>query len=109
MIGSPATVTVQNILVLARQLSAEDRRWLTELLTGFDDAPLPEVATVEEAIALYLADACSLGRAAELAKVTRWDLIDQLKARGIPILIDHTHSTQEIDDLAAELARSGIV
>ena len=88
---------------------AEDRYWLTELFTGFDEAPLSEVATVEEAITLYLADTCSLGRAAELAKVTRRNLIEQLKERGIPILVNHTHSTQEVDDLAAELARSGIL
>ena len=38
-------------------------------------ATLLEQATRDEAIELYLADAGSLGRAAELASVTRWDLL----------------------------------
>ncbi len=106
---SPESVTVQDVLSLARYLSDEDRQWLAELLNRLEDTPLPETATVDEAIALYLADACSLGRAAELAGVTRWDLIDQCKERGIPILVYHTRSAQEIDDLADELVREGIL
>ena len=109
MILSPETVTVQDVLSLARYLSNEDRQWLAELLNRWEDTPLPETATVDEAIALYLADACSLGRAAELAGVTRWDLIDQCKEHGIPVLVYHTRSAQEIDDLADELVREGIL
>ena len=79
------------------------------MLSRREDTPLPETATLDEAIALYLADACSLGRAAELAGVTRWDMIDQLKERDIPILVYHTRSAQEIDELADELTREGIL
>jgi hypothetical protein len=78
--------TVSSILVLARQLSADDRRWLVTVLSHANDISLPDHATLDEAIALYLADACSLGRAAELAGVTRWDLQDRLQERGIPIV-----------------------
>lgn len=106
---SPESVTIQDVLALTRHLSADDRRWLAELLSRLDDEPLPERATLEEAIVLYLADACSLGRAAELARVTRWDIIDQLKERGIPIYVHSTRSAQEIDDLAEELEREGIL
>jgi predicted HTH domain antitoxin len=64
---------------------------------------------LEEAIALFLADACSLGRAVELAGVTRWDIIDYLKERDIPIFVHSSRSAQEIDDLALELEREGIL
>ncbi len=106
---SPETVTVQDVLALARHLSEADRHWLGALLSRLEDTPLPETATLDEAIALYLADACSLGRAAELAGVTRWDMIDELKERDIPILVYHSRSAQEIDALADELAREGIL
>ena len=59
---SPATVTVLDVLALARYLSDEDRHWLGELLSRLEDAPLPEQATLEEAITLYLAE--RLGQAA---------------------------------------------
>ena len=85
------------------------RHWLGELLSRLEDAPLPEQATLEEAITLYLADACSLGRAAELASVTRWDMIDQLKKRDIPLLVYHTRSAREMDALADELEREGFL
>lgn len=109
MIRTSDTVTIQDILALTRHLSSADRHWLVELLSRLDDEPLPEQATLEEAIALYLADACSLGRAAELAGVTRWDIIDYLKERDIPIFVHSSRSAQEIDDLALELEREGIL
>ena len=83
------------------------RHWLGELLSRLEDAPLPEQATLEEAITLYLADACSLGRAAELASVTRWDIIDQLKERGIPILVYGDQTAEEMDAYAEQLEREG--
>ena len=104
---SPETVTVQDVLALARYLSEEDRHWLGDLLSRLEDAPLPEQATLEEAITLYLADACSLGRAAELAGVTRWDIIDQLKERGIPMLVYGDQTAEEMDVLAEQLEREG--
>ncbi len=102
--------TIYNILALTRQLSADDRRWLATLLGRESDAPLPDhKASLDEAIALYLADVCSLGRAAELAHVTRWDLQDRLKERGIPIFAAGDRSAAEIDALAEELEREGIL
>jgi predicted HTH domain antitoxin len=70
---------------------------------------LPETATLDEAVALYLADQCSLGRAAELANVTRWDIIDILKKRNIPIVIDANFSVAEMDAIAEELKREGLL
>jgi len=109
MMATTETETVLTILSLARQLSATRRRWLAELLNYGSDTPLPEHATLDEAIALYLLDACSLGRAAELAGVTRWDIQDQLKEWGIPIPVAGDQSAQEIDELAEQLEREGIL
>ena len=109
MITTTETVTAHTILALARQLSAARRRWVADLLSRDNDAPLPEHATLDEAIALYLLDSCSLGRAAELAGVTRWDIQDRLKEWGIPIPVAGDQSAQEIDELAEQLDREGIL
>jgi predicted HTH domain antitoxin len=59
----------------------------------FDETTM--VCSVEEAVALYLADECSLGRAAELAGVTRWDIMDILYERGIPTNGGHELTLEE--------------
>jgi predicted HTH domain antitoxin len=109
MTTTTETETVHTILSLARQLSAARRQWVAELLSRENDTPLPEHATLDEAIALYLLDACSLGRAAELADVTRWDIQDRLKELGIPLSIAGDQSAQEIDELAEQLEREGVL
>jgi predicted HTH domain antitoxin len=103
------TTTIYDVLALARALSISDRHRLAKLFGREQDAPLPERASVDEAIGLYLMDACSLGRAAELAGVTRWDIIRRLKERGIPILVPGDQSAQEMDALAEQPEREGIM
>ena len=83
------------------------REQLDSLLA--EEEPLPETATLEEAIELFLADKCSLGRAAELAGVTRWDIQDILKERGIPIMIYSSKTTEEMDEHADDLERRGLL
>lgn len=80
-----------------------------ELLSREQGEPLPERASIDEAIEFYLADACSLGRAAELASMTRWDIIDRLKERGIPITAAGDETAEEMDALAEQLRREGIL
>ena len=109
MTFTPETVTIQAVLSLTRFLSDEDRQWLAELLNRLDDAPLPTQATLDQAITLYLADACSLGRAAELAGVTRWELMDELGERGIPILGHGDQTAEEMDAQAEQLEREGFL
>ncbi|MBI3303149.1 MAG: hypothetical protein HYZ72_13870 [Deltaproteobacteria bacterium] len=46
---------------------------------------------------------------AELAGVTRWDIQDRLKECGIPIPIAGDQSAREMDELAEQLAREGIL
>lgn len=64
-----------------------------------DDEPLPESATLDEAIELYLADKCSLGRAGELAGVTRWHIMDELHERGIPTNGNHDFTPEEYETM----------
>jgi predicted HTH domain antitoxin len=109
MTGTTETTAVYTILALAGQLSRDGRRQIADLLRRENDAPLPDHATVEEAIALYLLNACSLGRAAELAGVTRWDIQDHLKELGISIPVAGNQSAQAIDELAKQLEREGFL
>jgi predicted HTH domain antitoxin len=50
-----------------------------------------------------------LGRAAEIAGVTRWDFIDRLKERGIPIIAAGDEMADEMDALAEEIRQEGIL
>ena len=93
--------------------TANDLQWLREQLDRLlddqaqpesvtvddDDEPLPESATLDKAIELYLADKCSLGRAAELAGVTRWDIMDELHERGIPTNGNHDFTPEEYETM----------
>ncbi|MFL5806825.1 MAG: UPF0175 family protein [Roseiflexaceae bacterium] len=103
------TITPEQVLDLARQLAPVDQRWLALHLQEYLETMLPEQATLDEAVEFYLADACSLGRAAELAGVTRWDMLDALRVRGAMQRPVDFRSTDEMDDLAERLAQQGIL
>lgn len=107
MTNTATGTKLQDILVLARTLSPAERDRLVHLLKPEQSAPLPEGISVDEAIELYLADVCGIGRAAELAGVTRWDVMDRLKERGIPLIAPDTESVEEMDAVAEELRREG--
>lgn len=73
---------------------------LLERLQQFaQDNELPENLTLEEAIHIYQANQCSLGKAAELAGVTRWQLQEILHQRGTPGVFDSDLTLNEIDDM----------
>ena len=101
MTTNEMTITPQQVLDLARRLAPAQRRWLISTIQEELDQDLPENATVDEAIDLYLADRCSLGRAAELAGITQWELKRILAERGTPAraLNDYT-SVEELDEQA---------
>lgn len=105
----PETTTIFEVLALARTLSPADRYRVAHLLGRAESTPLPERAALDEAIELYLADACSLGRAAELAGITRWHIITQLKERGIPVFAPGEQTAHEMDAQAEQLEREGIL
>ena len=121
---SVKTLTREQVLDLAEILQPDDQRWLAEQLLRLsddetqpesdlwnddDDEPLPESATLDEAVELYLADKCSLGRAAELAGLTRWDIQDILKERNIPIYGGSEMSVEEMYDQIEWLEKRGIL
>lgn len=66
-------------------------------------------ATLADAVKLYLVDVCSLGRASELASVTRWDVLDALAARNAMQTPTEQRSADEMDDLADRLEQRGIL
>jgi predicted HTH domain antitoxin len=104
------TITIQELLARAQMLSDAGRSRLIALLGRNRDEPLPERASMDHAIELFLAEACSLGRAAEIAGVTRWDIMDRLKERGIPLVVAGDETAEEMDaPLAEELRREGIL
>ena len=94
-------VTPQQVLDLARRLAPAQRRWLISTIQEELDEDLPEHATIDEAIKLYLADQCSLARAAELAGITQWELKRILAQRGTPARagIDYA-SVEDMDEQA---------
>ena len=107
---STATATrLEDILTLTHELSESERTRLKALLNRDENAPLPDSATIDEAIEFYLAEACGLGRAAKLAAVSRWDLIDRLKERGLPLYVVGDRTAAEMDAVAAELRREGML
>ncbi|WP_129676032.1 UPF0175 family protein [Candidatus Chloroploca sp. Khr17] len=102
-------LTPEQVLDLAHQLTPAAQRWLALHLQEHLATTLPDHATLNEAVEWYLADACSLGRAAELAGVTRWDLLDALQAHGEMQRPGETRSADEIDDLAERLEQQGLM
>lgn len=107
---SIATETqVQDVLALVQTLSDTDRDRLVKLLNREPNEPLPEQVSLDEAIELYLADACGIGRAAELAGVTRWEVLDRMKERGLWQVVPGEQTAAEMDALAAELRREGVL
>jgi predicted HTH domain antitoxin len=97
------TITPQGIFDLIKVLPRTDQHWLKEQLSCLLlEEILPHRATseiIEEVIELYLEDKCSLGRAAELAGVTRWEIMEELSARGVPTNGGHDFSAPEIETM----------
>ncbi|GEM_PF-2481075 len=65
--------------------------------------------TIHEAIGLYLCDKCSLGRAAELAGVTYWDIQDIFKVHDLPIYGGSDMTATEMDELISQLKQEGYI
>src|SRR6266545_4662329 len=104
MATNETTITPQQVLDLARRLAPEQQRWLVITIQEELDADLPDHATIDEALAFYLADRCSLGRAAELAAVTQWDLKRILAERGTPVRAGNDYASVEELDAQADAA-----
>jgi predicted HTH domain antitoxin len=105
------TLNAHELLDLVQFLTPADQLWLAEQLNRLTQSnqvkPLPQQATLDEAIQLYLADSCSLAKAADLAGITRWELQDILYERGTPVEIYGDLSAEEMDNLTDQLESQG--
>ncbi len=110
MTTTPTSVTPTKLLALAQSLSADDLTWLIDQLHKLaTDVPLPENASLDQAITLLLADQCSVGRAAELAGVTRWDILEELAQRDIPIQQGADMTVEEMERQFEQLETMGLL
>ncbi len=104
------TITPQQVLEFSQTFSSTDIQWLIkQLRKQVEEKPLPDNVTLNEAVELYLEDKCSLGRAAELAEVTRWDIQDALSFRGSHIEVDCSKSVEEMDAMTKQLEQKGLL
>jgi len=67
-----------------------------------EDVHYKTYTTLEEAMGLYLLDKCSLGRAAELAGQTRWNIMDELAAHNIPTNGGHDLSDEDYEKMLTD-------
>ena len=88
-------------------LSAADRERYAELLKRRPAESKLNPLPLDEAIELYVADVCGIGRVAELAGVTRWDVLDRMGERGIWQRCPDLQTVEEMDALADQLRREG--
>lgn len=110
MTTTPTSVTPTKLLALAQSLSADDLTWLIDQLRLLAaDTSLPESTSLDQAITLLLADQCSVGRAAELADVTRWDILEELAQRDIPIHQGADMTVQEMEKQFEQLEMMGLL
>jgi len=110
MVKTTESVTPKRILALAQSLSVDDLTWLIEQLHRLAaDTPLPENVSLDQAITLLLADRCSVGRAAELAGVTRWDILDELTKRDISLEHSTDMTIEEMERQFEQLETMGLL
>ena len=109
-----AVITLDDVMEMSAELSPSDQ---LRLVAGLTDrlsrewsrmsAPSQGIApnmAVKRAINLYNEGTITLGRAAEMADVTRWELQRILQARGAPLLVEVPPTEQMDRDLARYLA-----
>ena len=111
------SVTLQDAVKVTEELSLADQLRLIATLSDRlsreveETLPLPPVEVpdqeaLEQAIALYQQEEISLGRAAEMAGITRWELMRLLKARGTPVTVQVLPAEEMDERIAAFRARS---
>ena len=100
---------LQQILEMTKKLSLQEQCSIVAFLNREIDENKPQEFTGDDAIALYLADRCSLAYAAELATMDRWEFIEALKQKKIPVHIQAELSAAEIDHLADQLEQKGVL
>lgn len=100
-------VTLQDAIEITEELSLADQLRLIATLSNrlsqeveetFSAYPVEALdkEALEQAITLYQREEISLGRAAKMAGITRWELMRLLKARGTPVTVQ-IPPTEEMD------------
>ena len=98
------------LLELAQILTPADRQWLIEQLSRLNEAEqLSETITLDEAIQRYIANECNSEEAAQLAEVTREQLLETVSERDLFLARYGQHSRAEIEHLNTKLEQAGIL
>ena len=111
------SVTLQDAIEVTEELSPVDQLRLIAALSDrlsreveetlpLSPVEIPDQEALEQAIALYQQEEISLGRAAEMAGITRWELMRLLKARGTPVTVQVPPAEEMDERVAAFRARS---
>ncbi len=109
-----AAITLDDVMEISAELSPADQLRLVASLTdrlsrewSRMSAPFREIApnttALDRAIILYHQEAITLARAAEMADVTRWELLRILQTRGAPLVMEIPPAEQMDRDLARYL------
>ncbi|MBO8175056.1 MAG: UPF0175 family protein [Thermococcus sp.] len=64
---------------------------------------LPKVVRLYLAIELYREGKISLGKAAEIARVTRWEMMEILASKGIPLQYDEEDLKEDVETLEFQI------
>jgi len=111
------SITLQDAIEVTEELSPADQlrliaalsdrlsRKVEETLTS-PPVEAPDQEALEQAIALYQQEEISLGRAAEMAGITRWELMRLLQARGTPVTVQVPLAEEMDERIVAFRARS---
>jgi predicted HTH domain antitoxin len=111
---SEGTVTLQDAIEITAELSPTDQLRLIAALTDrlgrelswssiSSQQEILSTEALDRAITLYRQDAVTLARAAEIAGITRWELMGVLETHGTPVTVE-VPPVEEMDrDLAAYL------
>lgn len=100
-------IKVEDEIEWPASMSEADRKRYAELLKLPPHESKLNPLPLDEAIELYVADVCGIGRVAELAGVTRWDVLDRMKERDIPQLSPDGMTAEELDVMVEEWRREG--
>ncbi|MDM8527743.1 UPF0175 family protein [Anaerolineales bacterium HSG24] len=104
------TTEREQLLELAQILTSADRQWLIEQLSRLNEAEQPsETITLDEAIQRYIANECNSEEAAQLAEVTREQLLETVSERDLFLARYGQHSRAEIERLNTKLEQAGIL
>ena len=104
MLAVKSNLGRQQVVDLAELFLSEDIKWMIEQLQKLvEEPPLPESATIDEAIALYHEGRCDIREAADLAGIDRWTLQKIMYEQGKPATYGGDLTDDEFEELEARV------